>query len=105
MIEREQAHHEAGRAEPALRAVLLDHRLLHGMQPAFAREIFHRDDLAAVGLAREQNARVDGLIDEPLAPHPPQHDRAGAAVAFGAAFLGAGRAFAQAQIIEQRQRG
>ena len=34
---------------------------------------------------------LTGSYTEPLAAQPPQHDRAGAAVALGAAFLGAGR--------------
>ena len=82
----------------------VDHRLLHRMQHAVAREVFDRDDLAAVGLAGEQDAGIDRLVDEPLAAQPPQHHRAGAAVALGAAFLGAGRAFGQAQVVEQRER-
>ena len=52
----------------------------------------------------EQDAGIDRLVDQPLAAQPPQHHRAGAAVALGAAFLGAGRALGQAQIVEQRQR-
>jgi len=32
MIEAEQRHHEARRAEAALRAVAVNHRLLHRMQ-------------------------------------------------------------------------
>src|ERR1700682_5068785 len=31
-IEREERHHEAGRAEAALRGMTVDHRLLHRMQ-------------------------------------------------------------------------
>ena len=39
MIEREQAHHDARRAETALRAVVVDHRLLHRVQAAALGEI------------------------------------------------------------------
>ena len=36
LVEREQRHHEARRAEAALRAVAVDHRLLHRVQRAVA---------------------------------------------------------------------
>src|SRR5919106_926979 len=49
MIEREQGHHEAGRAEPALRAVGFDHGLLDGMQRAVRpAQVLDRDQLPAV---------------------------------------------------------
>ena len=83
---------------------MVDHRLLHRMQLVVAREVLDRDDLGAVGLAGEQDAGIDRLVDEALAAQPPQHHRAGAAIALGAALLGAGRALGQAQIVEQRQR-
>ena len=78
----------------------VDHRLLHRMKHAVAREVFHRDDLAAVELADKQDAGIHRLINQPLAAQPPNDHGASAAIAFGAAFLGAGRAFGQAQIIE-----
>ena len=51
VIVREQAHHDAGRAEAALRAVQTRHRFLDRMQHAVCGQIFHRDQFAAVELA------------------------------------------------------
>ena len=83
---------------------MVDQRLLHGVQLAAAREVFDGDDFAAVGLRGEQDAGVDRLVGQFLSAQAAQHHCAGAAVAFGAAFLGAGRAFGQAQVVEQGQR-
>src|SRR5436309_494003 len=49
------------------------------MQRSVACKVLHRDELAAVDLADEQDAGVHRLIDEPFTPQPPQHHRAGAA--------------------------
>ena len=84
--------------------MLLDHRLLHRVKPSALGEVFHRDDVGAVGLAGQQDAGIHRLIDEAVAAAAPQHHGAGAAVAFGATFLGAGRALVEAQIIEQCER-
>src|SRR6185369_7348528 len=49
VMEREQRHHDAGRAEAALRSMVIDHRLLHRMQRAVgAAQILDRDKLLAV---------------------------------------------------------
>ena len=103
MEQREQRHHEAGRAEAALGAVEVDHRLLHRMQ-AVGREVVDRDHVAAVGLPGEHDAGIHGGIDQPLADPPPQHHRAGAAVALRASLLGPHRPLMEPQIIEEGQR-
>ena len=59
VIMREQAHHDAGRAEAALRAVQVDHRLLHGMQRLALGEILDGEQFRAVDLAEQQDAGVD----------------------------------------------
>jgi len=52
VVQGEQAHDEAGRAEAALGAVLVDQGLLHRVQPLFARqagrEVLDRNELLAV---------------------------------------------------------
>jgi hypothetical protein len=101
MVEAEQPHHETGRAETALRAMLLDHRLLDRMQLAVGN-IFNGDHLGAVSLPREHDAGIDRPIDDAASVKTAQHDRAGTAVALGAAFLGAGRALLKPQIVEER---
>ena len=76
------------------------------MQPTVgSAQVLDRDHLGAVGLAGEQNARVDQLIDDRPIPCPRQDDRAGPAVTLGAALLRAGRAIDEPQPVEQhRQR-
>ena len=68
------------------------------LQRASAGRLFSqaldRDDLAAVGLDRQHEARVDDAVVEP--------DRARAALAHEAALLGAGQAQVVAQRVEQR---
>ena len=60
MIEGEQAHHDARRAEAALRAVLLDHRRLDRMQPAAVGKVLDGDDLGAVRLAEQEMQELTG---------------------------------------------
>src|SRR3954451_12390321 len=73
------------------------------MQRPVACKVLYRNDLAAVDLADEQDAGIHRLIDEALG-EAPQHNRTGPAIALGAAFLGAGRALSEAQVVEQRER-
>ena len=81
----------------------IDHRLLHRMQPAvLAGEMLDGHDMAAVERAEEADAGVDAFIDELALRQPADQHRAGAAIALGAAFLGAAQRTAQPQIIEQR---
>jgi hypothetical protein len=56
-----QAHHEARRAEAALRAVAVHQALLHRMQrPARRGQVFHREQRLAVQRGQELDAGVDG---------------------------------------------
>ena len=50
---------EPGRAEAALDGARVDERLLHRMQRVLAGEPFDRDDLVALRLRREHEARAD----------------------------------------------
>jgi hypothetical protein len=93
---------EARRAEAALRAVVGDHRLLHRMQLASGPgDAFHRADRLAVELRQEQDAGVERAGARLVR----DHHRAGAAVAFVAAFLRAGEAARLAQPVEEGGRG
>ncbi len=97
MIGGENAHHDARGAEAALRTVMIDHRLLHGMQRAALGKVLDSDELGAVELAQEDDTDVDRLMHELAAFQPRQHRSARAAIAFGAPFLGprGGLLFAQ----------
>ena len=57
-------HDEARRAEPALHRAGVRERLLHGMELAVRGEPFDRDDLVAVGLRGEHEARAHELAVE-----------------------------------------
>ena len=127
MEQGEQRHHETWRAEAALRAMKIDQRLLDGMQAAIMGQILNGDEIGAVGLAGQHDARVDRVIDKtPTPPSPasgggkidipspacgggkgggaaPKHHRAGPAIPLGATFLGPGRAFMKTKIIQQRE--
>jgi hypothetical protein len=95
------ADDEAGRAEAALRPVMLDHGLLHRVQLAIGTgEAFDRAQRAAVELRQEEDAGVQRTA----ALRVGHHHGAGTAVAFVAALLGAGQAAAIAQPVEQRGR-
>src|SRR3546814_5231513 len=63
----EERHDEARRAEAALRAVAVDHRLLHGMQPAALRQMLDGDELAAIQSAEKLDAGVHGAVAQPTA--------------------------------------
>src|SRR5689334_12817979 len=56
--ERARGHEHARRAEAALQAVLLGEALLDGVQLAALLQAFDRGDLRAVGLHREDRARL-----------------------------------------------
>ena len=60
-------HNEAGRAEPALRSVAVDHRPLHYVGYCFRAQAFDRDDVCRFQLKHELDARIDGSIHEPAA--------------------------------------
>ena len=95
-------HDETGRAEAALRSVMVDHRLLHRVQGAVGgADALDRAHRAAVKLGQEEDAGVQ----RPCAARIGDHHRAGPAIAFVTAFLGASEAALFAQPIEQRCRG
>ena len=56
---------KTGRAEAALRTVALDHRLLHGARLRLAAQSFDGDDVRAVELEHELDARIDRAINQP----------------------------------------
>jgi hypothetical protein len=94
---------EARGAEAALRAVVIDHRLLDGVERAVGgSEPFDRAQRLAVELGQEEDAGVERAG---AAGGVGQQDRAGAAVAFVAALLGAGEAAILAQPVERRAGG
>jgi hypothetical protein len=101
LVEREQRHHEARRAEAALGAVALDQRPLDRMRRAVrAAEVFDREQLATVQLADEANAGVDRPVADTAVAQAADRDCAGAAIALIAALLGAGPPLDQAQPVE-----
>src|SRR5687767_1863330 len=73
----ERGEQEARCAEPALQAVLVLERALHGVELVARREALDRLDAGALDLDREHRARADELAVDP--------DRAGAAHALLAA--------------------
>ena len=87
--ERVERHHEARRAEAALAAVAVDHGRLHRVQGAVAGEVLDGDDVAEVDRGEQPDAGIHRLVDQPVAGPPADQHRAGAAVALGAALLGA----------------
>ncbi len=103
VIEREQAHDDPRRAEAALRAVKVDHRLLKRVQRVAVGEVLDRQHFRAVDLPEQQDAGVDGLVSERAAAQAREDHRAGAAIAFGAAFLRSLGPRLLAQPIEQRR--
>src|SRR5436190_458872 len=87
-VQREQRHHEAGRAKAALRCVTFDERLLDRMQRAVvAFQALGGDELLAVERWHELNAGIDGAEPDAIAGKLSDHDGAGAAIALGATFL------------------
>ena len=71
----------------------IDQRTLHGMERAVrAGEVFDCHDLGAVDHAEQQDAAIDGLVDDASAPVGAAHrDGTGTAVPLRAAFLGTDR--------------
>ncbi len=100
LIVGEQAHHDTRRAKTALRTVLTRHRLLHRMQHAVVGKILDGDQFGAVQLAEQRDARIERLVNEAAVALAHDHDGAGAAIAFSAAFLGAGRSLLQTQPVQ-----
>jgi hypothetical protein len=93
-----ERHHEAGRAEAALRAVPLDQLALNRMGAA---EAFHGLQRLAVEHGQEEDAGIDRAPAHVLPLQLADQHRTGAAIAFRAAFLRAGAAERVAEIVEQ----
>ena len=107
LIQREQAHREAWRAEAALGAVATYQRLLHRVQAPGAGEggeVFDGEHGLAVEGGQEADAGIDGPQLQRAADGLAERHGAGAAVAFAAAFLGAGGVHVFAQPVEQAAR-
>ena len=100
---RVERHHEARRAEAALRSMRVDDGLLAGMQ--FARralKALDRDDRLAVQHRQKLDAGVHRPVAHCIAVELADRNRAGAAIALGAAFFRPGEALPVTQVIEQR---
>ena len=95
-----QAHDDAGRAKAALRAVLARHHFLHRMQDPVVGEVLDGDQLTAIDLAEQRDARIDRLVDQTAVVLALDDNGASAAIAFGAALFGADRTLLQTQPIE-----
>ena len=92
-----RGHQHARRADAALRAAVMQKRLLQRMKLSFERQSFHSLNLGALGLQHGHKATV-----HQFAVHA---HRAGAALAFAAAFLGPGQMQVLAQHVEQPLHG
>ena len=68
-------------------------------------EVFHADQLSAIQGRDKGQAAVDRAIAQPVTVGLGQHHGAGATVARGAAFLGAGLAAALAQVLQHGKVG
>ena len=100
-VQAPQRHRESGRTEAALRTVALDQRLLHGVQRAILlRQVFDGEQGLAVQRGGELDAGIHGPHLQFAVFERSEHDGAGAAVAFGAAFLGAGAVQVLAQVLQ-----
>ena len=98
-----QGHDDAGRAEAALRAAVLDDGLLRGGESGFQVAPLDRDHVPAVHLRQRHQAGGDRLVADGVARQVAHQDGAGAAVALLAAFLGAGQPLVVAQEVQQQQ--
>src|SRR5262249_41783038 len=103
MLEREHGHDESRCAEPALRCMGLDQRLLHGMQAViFGTQALNSYDGAAIDLRQHHQAGIHRLILQFALVAPAKHNGAGTTVALGATLLRSGEPRAQAKPIEHR---
>jgi hypothetical protein len=101
--EREERHHEARGAEAALGSMGLDHGALHRVQrPVRRLEALDRHHLLAVERRHEADARVDRAVAHRAAVRLAHDHGAGAAVALGAALLGAAAPERAAKVLQQR---
>jgi hypothetical protein len=97
MDQADRAHDLAGRAEPALQAIMRDESGLDRMELIAARDAFDGEDIGAVMADRQRHARID-------APAVDQH-RTGTALAAVTSLFGAGQMEAFTQEVEKRDAG
>jgi hypothetical protein len=76
---------------------------LDGMQRAVLGEVLDRNQLGAVDLAEQRDARIHRLVHQTAVAFARDNHGAGAAIALGATLFGAGRTLVKAQPIEQRR--
>ena len=93
----DRAHDLARRAEPALEAVMRDERSLHRVQLVAAGDALDGEHIGAVMADRQGQARID--------PPSVDQDRACAALAAVASFLGTGQIEPLAQADRAASRG
>jgi hypothetical protein len=101
MLLREQAHHEAGRAVAALRTAAGRHRLLHLGEFALLRERFDGVELTVRRRWQRHQAGIDDPIGGAALLVGDHRHGTGAALTFGASFLGS-REPARPDEVEQR---
>ncbi len=95
---------DARRAEAALRTMIVHHRLLHRAERAIGPvEVFDGYHMGGIERADEADAGIDAFIDQHPVFDPPDQNRAGAAIAFRAAFLGSGQPPLEPKPVKQRQ--
>jgi len=100
-------HHKPWRAKPALRTMAIDHCLLNRSQIAVSSrtgQTFNRDNVTAVELKYEPNARIDRLIAHCAACSQPDQHRAASAIPFRADDFGARQAEPVAEKVAQAQK-
>ena len=106
LLESCHRHHDSRRAESALGAVAFQKRPLHRMQlAALIGQSLDRKHGSSIKLRKQQEAGVDRAISWLPVFQAADNDRAGAAIAFRAAFLGADHAFALAKILQDSHGG
>ena len=88
VVEGKHRHHETRCAESALGGIGINEGLLHRMQRTVRRRHpFNREDCAIIDLRQHHQARIHRLEPQRAVHAPPQHDGAGAAIAFCATLL------------------
>ena len=103
--QRIERHDEARRAIAALGAVAVGHGRLHRVQAAAVRQPLDGQHVGAVEVRQGQETGIDRPEGPGAFGAGGQHHRAGAAIPFGAAFLGAGEAQVFADIVQRRDVG
>ena len=100
IVQAGQAHHDARCTKTALRAMGLGHGLLNRVGLGVS-QVLNGEHLGAVDNPQGHNTCVDRLVVDFRILKTTQQHRACPAVAFSAAFLGAGQTFFKAQKVQQ----